>query len=101
MPLSDSRRVDSPVRTASWRRSYTGLVDAGRSFSRHECTTRGAALAFFTVVSISPLVLVLVGAAGIVFGRTEAATAVSEQLQNWVGPEGADVIQRFMVADGE
>ena len=54
----------------------------------------GAALAYFTVFSLAPLVLVLLAVFGLIFGSSEQAQLkITEQLQYFIDPSGVKVIQ--------
>ena len=46
------------------------------SFIEDEALTRGAAIAFYTVTSIAPVLLIVIAIAGIVFGRDAAQNAL-------------------------
>jgi len=56
-----------------------------------------AALAFFTVFSIAPVVIVVVAIAGIVLGEMAARGQIFEQLQEVLGAEAAEVVQTAVV----
>jgi membrane protein len=58
----------------------------------------GAALAYYTVFSMAPLLVVVVGIAGLVFGRAAAQGQIVWQIQDLVGPEGAKAIQALLAA---
>jgi membrane protein len=58
----------------------------------------GAALAYYTVFSMAPLLVVVVGIAGLAFGKAAAEGQIVWQLQNTVGPEGAKAIQALLAA---
>ncbi len=53
----------------------------------------GAALAFYTMLSIAPLMVICIGIAGLVFGAQAAQGQIMEQLQDLIGVQGALVIQ--------
>lgn len=53
----------------------------------------GAALAFYTLLSLAPLLVVIVAVAAVVYGRTAAQGQLVWQIQNLVGPEVAKTIQ--------
>lgn len=55
-----------------------------------------ASLAYYTIVSVAPLLLIAIAIAGIVFGRKAAQDAISVQIQSFVGADGANVI-RMMI----
>jgi membrane protein len=53
----------------------------------------GAALSYYTIFSLAPLLLVVVSIAGLVFGREAAEGSLFAQLAGVVGPEAAKLIQ--------
>lgn len=52
-----------------------------------------AALAYYTIFSIAPLLIIVIAIAGAVFGEAAATNAIFNQLQGLIGSEGATVIQ--------
>jgi membrane protein len=56
----------------------------------------GAALAFYTALSLSPLLIVLVAIAGLVFGEAAARGEVANQIRDMVGDEGAQAVQAIL-----
>ena len=75
------------------RRSVKGWVDDA-------APTMGAALAFYTVLSLAPLLLVATGVAGFVVGRDEAHAALIEQLALLLGDKAALGIEGMLDAAG-
>jgi len=63
------------------------------SFIEDGALGRGAAIAFYTVTSIAPVLLVVIAIAGLAFGREAAQNAVSLQLSGLMGQQTADVLQ--------
>jgi len=57
----------------------------------------GAALAFYSVLSIAPLLVLSVGIAGLIFGADAAHGQVVWQIQNVVGYEGGRIIQSLLL----
>ncbi len=53
----------------------------------------GAALAFYSLLSVAPLLIVVVAVAALVFGREAAQGQLIRQIQDLVGLEGARAIQ--------
>ena len=53
------------------------LKDTILSFIDDEVLSRGAAIAFYTVTSIAPVLLIVIAIAGLVFGRDAAQNALS------------------------
>jgi len=69
---------------ASWRADYAPSM--------------GAALAYYTVFSVAPLLLIVISVVGLVFGRDEARGEIFEQLSGLMGAEGARAIQIMLEA---
>jgi membrane protein len=53
----------------------------------------GAAISYYTVFSIAPLLLIVIAVAGLVLGREAASGQIFAQLQGLLGDEGATAIQ--------
>jgi membrane protein len=62
-------------------------------FTEDEALTRGAAIAFYTVTSIGPVLVIVVAIAGLVFGEEAANGAVSAQLGSLMGRQSAELLQ--------
>jgi membrane protein len=56
----------------------------------------GAALAFYTVFSLAPLLLIVIAIAGLVFGQEAAEGQIIGQIQGLVGQESAKAIQGIL-----
>lgn len=56
----------------------------------------GAALAFYTVFSLAPLLLLVIAIAGVMFGQEAAEGQIIGQIQSFVGEESAKVIQDML-----
>ncbi|MGB7277352.1 MAG: YihY/virulence factor BrkB family protein, partial [Pseudolabrys sp.] len=48
------------------------LVDTALSFVDDEALSRGAAIAFYAITSLAPVLLIVIAIAGLVFGRDAA-----------------------------
>lgn len=55
-----------------------------------------ASLAFYTIFSVAPVLLIAVGAASLFFARQNAVNRVVHELQQLVGPQGADAIRTVL-----
>jgi membrane protein len=53
----------------------------------------GAALAFYTVFSLAPLLIVVVGVAGLVLDRAAVQAYIVAQMHEMIGPQGAETIR--------
>lgn len=70
--------------------------DAVVSWSDDGAPSMGAALAYYTMFSIAPLLLIVVSVAGLVFGETAARGEVFGQLEHLIGAEGALAVQGLL-----
>jgi membrane protein len=76
------------------------LSDAGKmakdtvlSFIEDEALSRGAAIAFYTVTAIAPVMLIVIAIAGLAFGREAAQKALTGQLSGLMGQQAAELLQ--------
>src|SRR5450759_3239010 len=53
----------------------------------------GAALAYYTMFSIAPLLLIVISIAGLIFGVEAARGEIVGQLQGVTGQQGAEALQ--------
>ncbi|HTG34192.1 MAG TPA: YihY/virulence factor BrkB family protein [Thermoanaerobaculia bacterium] len=61
----------------------------------------GAALAYYTIFSLAPLMLIVVAVAGLVWGREAVQGQLVGQLQGIVGPQGGQAIQTMVANAGQ
>src|SRR2546429_4012768 len=69
------------------------LKDTVLAFISDEALSRGAAIAFYTVTSIAPVLPIVIAIAGLAFGRDAAQNAITEQLSGLMGRQTAEVLQ--------
>ena len=82
------------TRTSSAARVLDLLKSAAKEWSRDKCPQLGAALAYYTIFSLAPLVLVLLGVFGLIYGSNEQARQkILDQLSYLVDPSGVKVFQ--------
>ncbi|WP_434380445.1 YihY/virulence factor BrkB family protein [Melittangium boletus] len=67
-------------------------------WSDHNIPTFAAALSYYTIFSIAPVLVIAVSVAGMVFGEDAARGQMQAQLQGLVGQSGADVIGQMMIS---
>ena len=71
------------------------------SFISDEALSRGAAISFYTVTSIAPVLLIVIAVAGLAFGREAAQNAVIGQLSGLMGQQTAEVLQTAVANAGK
>jgi len=64
-------------------------------WDKHDAQTHGAALSYYTVLSLAPLLVIAVSIAGLVFGRKAVQGEIVEQMKGVVG-SGAQAIQTML-----
>jgi membrane protein len=69
------------------------LEETVSSFIEDEALTRGAAMAFYAVTSLGPILLIVVAIAGLFFGRDAAQNALTGEFQALMGHESAEMMQ--------
>ncbi|MEA2927960.1 MAG: rane protein [Hyphomicrobiales bacterium] len=72
--------------------------DTVLAFFEDEALSRGAAIAFYTVTSLAPVLLIVIAIAGIVFGKDAAQGAILAQLTTLMGKQTADVLQTALTS---
>jgi membrane protein len=57
-----------------------------------------AALAYYTLFSLAPALIVMIAVAGLVFGRQAVSGQLFREMQAWVGPEVATTVQTMVAS---
>ncbi|MDF3036430.1 MAG: putative ribonuclease [Paucimonas sp.] len=66
------------------------------SWSDDYAPSMGAALAYYTLFSVAPLLLIVISVAGLVFGVEAAQGAIFSELRGMMGEEGALAVQGLL-----
>jgi membrane protein len=69
---------------------------AGSAWVEDNAPRMGAALAFYTLFSLGPVLIIVVWIAGLVFGHVAAQGAVIRQFQSLMGPQAASLIESII-----
>ena len=86
--------MNLPWYTAFRPKEFWPLLKAAAADWSHDRAPRlGAALAYYTVFSIVPLLIVIIAIIGLVFGQEAAQGAIIEQISNLVGEQSAAAIK--------
>jgi membrane protein len=72
------------------------LKEAGAAWLDDNATRFGAALAFYTLFSLAPVLIVAVSIAGFVFGAEPAQGEIVRQFQGLMGTQGAAAIETII-----
>ncbi len=76
--------------------AYRLLKDTFNEWSEDKATRLGAALAYYSVFSIGPLVILAIGAASLIFGAEAAQGAVADEIKGTVGEPVAQALQQML-----
>lgn len=68
----------------------------GEGFIGDDAWSRGASIAYFTLFSLAPTLLVVIAIAGLVFGQDAAQGAIVSQLGGLMGRETAEALQAMI-----
>jgi membrane protein len=80
----------------NWHTVWAVAKQTGKEFVADKAMRLGAALAFYTALSIAPLLLVVIGIAGLVYGEQAARGEIANQLNDLIGGEGAQAVQTML-----
>ena len=82
-------------------REIAGLMQAAaQKWVRDYAQSMGAALAFYTMFSIAPFLLIVIAVAGAAFGEEAARGEIHEQLEGMLGNQGALAVQGLLESAG-
>ena len=79
---------------------WTLLKFAASDWLRHRDARLGAALAYYSVFSLGPLLLIVVSIAGLFFGTEKVTTALSNQFRTLLGPLGSQAVEALLKGAG-
>jgi membrane protein len=77
------------------------VKDAGQQWLNDKAPRLGAALAYYTVFSLAPLLVIIIALVGLVFGQEAAQGQISAQMTGLVGPEGGKAIEAMVKSASE
>ena len=74
------------------------LKDSFSAWVDDYAPSMGAALSYYTIFSIAPLLVIVIAIAGLAFGSQAASGAIFEQLHGMVGETGAAAVQGLVLS---
>jgi membrane protein len=72
------------------------IQETFKEWSEDKASRLAAALSYYTIFSIAPLLVIAIALAGLVFGREAATNQVVGEIRGLVGEDGAQVIQTIL-----
>src|ERR1700730_8445255 len=96
-PAPDREPATTPNPFA-WRPKpiYQLLRATYAEWSKDKVPRMGAALAYYTIFSLAPLLVIAIAIAGFVFGPDAVRGRITDQIQGLVGPDSAHAVQTMI-----
>jgi membrane protein len=80
-------------------RAFASLLKgAGLRWVEDRASSMGAAIAYYTMLSLAPLMLIVITVAGLFFGETAARDALLSQAASLVGENGAQALDAILTS---
>ncbi len=76
------------------KRLFQLLKETAHQWSQDKVPRLGAALAYYSVFSLAPLLIIVISLAGIVLGKDAAQGQIRDQIRNTVGDQAAEAIEK-------
>jgi membrane protein len=79
---------------------WTVAKEAAENWSNHKDSRQGAALAYYSVFSLGPIIVIAIAVAGFFFGREAVTGQVAASIKDALGDTGAKAVQAMLVDAG-
>ena len=66
------------------------------AWNEHEAPRLGAALAFYTIVSLAPLVILVIAIVALIFGHSTAQNQLLGQVESMIGHPGSEAVKAII-----
>src|SRR4051794_32747502 len=84
------------TRTTFFRSAWMLIKDSAGQWSDDKASRLAAALSYYTLFSLAPLLVLAISVAGLAFGQEAASNQVFHQIRGLVGDQGALAIQTMV-----
>jgi membrane protein len=74
--------------------------EAAGNWSSHKDSRQGAALAYYSIFSLGPIIVIAIAVAGFFFGREAVSGQVAASIKDMVGDTGAKAVQAMLADAG-
>jgi len=75
---------------------WTVLKEAALNWSRHKDSRQGAAIAYYSVFSLGPIIVIAIAVAGLLFGKDAVSGQVAVSIKDTLGSTGAEAVQAML-----
>jgi membrane protein len=80
------------------RTAWVLLRDTVNAYIEDDALSRGAAIAYYTVFAIAPVLVIIIAIAGLAYGEEAARGAIVGQLRGMMGKEAAEAVQTMVAS---
>ena len=82
------------------KRLWNVTIRAAQDWWEDNCLRLAASLAYYTALSLAPLVLLIVGIVGLVLDRQQVASQLEAQIEGLMGPAGRELVTSILTTTG-
>jgi membrane protein len=79
---------------------WTVAKEAAGNWSSHKDSRQGAALAYYSVFSLGPIIVIAIAVAGFFFGRDAVSGQVASSIRDMLGDTGAKAVEAMLADAG-
>lgn len=72
------------------------ITESAEEWDKDKCPRLGAAISYYTLFSLAPILIIAIAIAGLIFGQEAAQGQIVAQIQGLVGSEGAQAVQTML-----
>lgn len=101
--MKTENRTDTPISVSprNPKALWKLLKETAAEWSEDQAPRLGAALAYYAIFSLAPLLIIAVAISGLIFGRDAATGQIVGQIQGLVGQDAATTIQAMIEESNE
>jgi YihY family inner membrane protein len=101
-PASAAQKPAAPVPQGNWlSQQWQMIMAAVKAWVDDYAPSMGAALSYYTLFSLAPLLIIVIAVAGMVFGQEAAQGEIVAQLRGIMGEQGAVAVEGMLKAARE
>ncbi len=80
----------------NFKSAWQLLKESAVHWSNDKASRLAAALSYYTIFSIAPLLIIAIGVAGLIFGQEAASNQLFQELRGLIGDQGAKALQTMV-----
>lgn len=87
-----------PLNKETLHTTWNMFKNSFKLFHNHDTFTLGAALSYFMVFSIAPMLIIVISVVGVILGPEAITGEIKGQVQSFLGAKGAEELQQIIKA---